>query len=200
MLEKWKGALFNTRIDQVTKAQIAAYRDARLVEGMAPRTINIHLSILRHVFAKAVNDGIIEKLPPFGRFKNSVAQAPSRPRLTDEEFEMLCRAALEESGRNGQLLHDLLRFLGYSGARKTEAQQMLWRDVDFKGDRITFRSTKGGVTRSMDMNPSLKNHLAEMWERRDPESSYLFPSLERGSRDEPVSNLEQFTKNYSRGF
>jgi len=189
ILEKWKVALCNTRIDQITKAQIAAYRDARQVEGLAPRTINIHLSILRNVFAKALDDEIIEKLPPFGRFKNSEAQAPSRPRLTDEEFEMLCRAALEKSGRNSQLMHDLLRFLGYSGARKTEAQHMLWKDVNFKGGLITFRSTKGGVTRSMDMNPALKKHLADMWERRDPESSYLFPSPERGSRDEPVSNL-----------
>jgi len=189
ILEKWKGALLNTRIDKVTKAQIAAYRDTRSVEGMSPRTINIHLSILRNVFAKAVADEIIEKLPPFGRFKNSEAQAPSRPRLSDEEFELLCRASLEESGRNGQLLHDLLRFLGYSGARKTEAQHMLWRDVNFNAGLITFRNSKGGATRSMDMNPSLKQHLSDMWERRDPESSYLFPSPERGSRDEPVSNL-----------
>ena len=34
ILEKWKGALINTRIDKVTKAQIAAYRDARPVEEM----------------------------------------------------------------------------------------------------------------------------------------------------------------------
>lgn len=189
ILEKWKAALLNTRIDKVTKGQIAAYRDACAVEGMSPRTINIHLSILRNVFDKAVADEIIEKLPSFGRYSNSEAKAPSRPRLSDEEFELLCCAALEESGRNGQLLHDLLRFLGYSGARKTEAQHMLWRDVDLKTGLITFRNTKGGVARSMDMNPSLKKHVTDMLKRRDPESSYLFPSPERGSRDEPVSNL-----------
>lgn len=189
ILEKWKAAIHNTRIDQITAAQIAAYRDARLVEGLAPRTINIHLTILRNVLAKALAAEILDKLPKFGRFKNSQAQAPSRPRLSDLQFETLCRAALEKSGRNGQLLHDLLRFLGYSGARKMEAQRMLWRDVDLPGGLVTFRNPKGGVTRSMEMNPSLKKHLADMSERRDPESSYLFPSPERGSRDEPASNL-----------
>ncbi len=66
---------------------------------------------------------------------------------------------------------------------------MLWKDVNFTGGLVTFRNSKGGVTRSMEMNPSLKKHLADMWKRRDPESSYLFPSPERGSKDEPFSNL-----------
>ena len=189
ILDKWKTVLQNTRIDQISAAQIAAYRDKRLVDGLAPRTINIHLTILRNVLAKALAAEIIEKLPKFGRFKRAETQAPSRPRLSDAQFEKLCRASLTKSGRNGQLLHDLLRFLGYSGARKMEAQRMLWRDVNFAGGLVTFRNPKGGVTRSMEMNPSLKKHLAEMWKRRDPESSYLFPSPERGTRDEPTTNL-----------
>ena len=194
ILDKWKAALHNTRIDQISAGQIAAYRDARTVEGLAPRTINIHLTILRNVLAKAVAVEILDKLPKFGRFKPRETLAPSRPRLSDAQFENLCRAALEKSGRNGQLLHDLLRFLGYSGARKMEAQRMLWRDVDLDGGLITFRNPKGGVSRSMELNPSLKNHLTDMSERRDPDSSYLFPSPERGSRDEPASNLVEAFK------
>ena len=146
------------------------------------------------MLAKAVAIEVLDRLPKFGRFKRAETLAPSRPRLSDEEFEKLCRAALEKSGRNGQLLHDLLRFLGYSGARKMEAQRMLWRDVDLDGGLITFRNPKGGVSRSMELNPSLKKHLADMRKRRDPDSSYLFPSPERGSRDEPASNLVEAFK------
>jgi hypothetical protein len=36
---------------------VAAYRDARLVEGLAPRTTNLDLTALRNVLAKAVEDG-----------------------------------------------------------------------------------------------------------------------------------------------
>ena len=77
----WKAALKNTRIDRITAAQIAAYRDACLVEGLAPRTVNLRLTVLRNVLAKAVAAEILEKLPRLGRFKNSEAQGPSRPPL-----------------------------------------------------------------------------------------------------------------------
>jgi integrase len=176
VLTRWKSHLGNTRIDQISPAQVSAYRSARLVDGLSPRTINLHLTVLRNVFAKAVEDGILLEIPRFRRFRNSEARAPARPRLSDAEFEKLCQAALDHAGRNGQLLFDLLRFLGYSGARKTEALRMLWRDVDLPGGLVTFRNPKGGVARSMELNPSIRRHLEEMATRRDPDSSYLFPS------------------------
>lgn len=191
VLDRWKAHLGNTRIDQISPAQIAAYRDARLKEGLSPRTINLHVTVLRNVLAKAVDDGQLREVPKIRRFKNSEARPPARPRLSDKEFEDLCQAALKHSGKNGQLLHDLLRFLGFSGARKTEALHMLWRDIDLSGGLITFRNPKGGVARSMEINPSLRRHLADMATRRDEECSYLFPSPERGSRDEPASSLSE---------
>jgi len=68
---------------------------------------------------------------------------------------------------------------------------MLWSDVDFNAGLIRFRKLKGGVARSMEMNPSLRQHLMDMRNRRDLESSYLFPSPERGSQDKPASNLSE---------
>lgn len=191
ILNRWIAHLGRTRIDLVAPAQISAYRSARLVDGLAPRTINLHLTVLRNVFAKAVEDGILLELPRFRRFKNSEARAPLRPRLSDTEFNALCGAALSAGGRNGQLLSDFLRFLGYSGARKTEAIRMLWRDVNLDGGLITFRNPKGGVARSMEINPSLQRHLADMQTRKDPDSSYLFPSPERGRADIPAANLAE---------
>lgn len=191
ILQKWKKHLGKTRLDQVTPMQVAAYRNDRLAQGLSPRTINLHLTVLRNVFAKAVEEEILPELPRFRRFRNSEARAPARPRLSDAEFEEICQGALKSSGRNGQLLYDLLRFLGYSGARKTEALRMLWRDVDVDGGLITFRNPKGGVARSMEINPTLRRHLADMAGRRDPESSYLFPSPERGSSDIPAVNLAE---------
>lgn len=194
VLEKWKAHLGNTRIDQLTLAQTAAYRNTRLVEGLAPRSINLPLTMLRNVLAKAVEDGLIPEMPRIKGFKASEARAPARPRLTDQEFEKLSRAALDSGGKNGQLLHDLLRFLGYSGARKTESLKMLWRDVELDGGLIRFRNPKGGIARAMELNPSLRAHLEDMKSRRDPESSYLFPSPERGSRDEHARNLAEAFK------
>lgn len=194
ILDKWKAHLGSTRIDQISPAQISAYRDARLVSGVAPRTINLHLTVLRNVLAKGVADGILSELPRLRRFRNSESRAPSRPRLSDADFEKLCAGALAHGGRNGQLLHDLLRFLGYSGARKAESLRMLWKDVDLHARMVTFRNPKGGVARSMEMNPTLHAHLHDMNGRRDPDGSYLFPSPERGGRDEPATNLAEAFK------
>jgi integrase len=189
MLEKWKTFLSSTRVDRITTAQMAAFRDARLLEGCAPRTINLNLTVLRNVLNKAVADGVLKHLPRFPRFRNAEARPPARPRLSDVEFEKLCRAALEHSGHSGQLLHDVLRFLGYSGARKSETLRLLWRDVDLADGLVTFRNPKGGVARSMELNPFLRRHLEDMWGRRDPECSYVFPGPQRGSTDKHASNL-----------
>lgn len=191
VLDKWKEILGNTRIDQISPAQVARYRDGKLVEGMAPRTINLHVTILTNVLKKAWVDGVISQVPKFPRFKNSETRPPTRPRLTNKEFEDLCSAAHLHGGRNGQLLHDLIKFLGYSGARKTETLRMLWKDVDLDKQMVTFRNTKGGVARSMEMNPALANHLQEMSGRREASCSYLFPSPERGERDMHASNLSE---------
>lgn len=47
----------------------------------------------------------------------------------------------------------------------------------------------------MEMNPALRTHLQAMKQRRDPESSYLYPSPECGKRDEHAKSLvESFNR------
>ena len=42
---------------------------------------------------------------------------------------------------------DLVQFLAFTGARKEEAANVLWSDVDLQRDRVHLRVTKGGQPR-----------------------------------------------------
>lgn len=48
---------------------------------------------------------------------------------------------------------DLVEFLAFTGARKEEAANVTWGDVDFIRERIYLRATKGGRLRFVPMSP-----------------------------------------------
>lgn len=75
---------------------------------------------------------------PTKRLKRLAHKSPKRPLLTPAQFEKLCSTALTACERNGQELHDYLRFLAYCGAREKEALHIRWVDVDLKGKRLVI--------------------------------------------------------------
>ena len=169
-LDKWKQHLGPVRLDKITPAMIASYRDQRLVAGLSPRTVNLAVQHLRNVLARAVDDGLL-LVNPVDRIKRLPHKPPKRPLLTMTQFEQLCAAALSACARNGQELHDYLRFLAYSGAREKEALRVRWQDVDFERRTLVIGAdglSKNGEQRTVDLNPALEAHLRACWQRRDP--------------------------------
>src|SRR5207248_4583316 len=84
-----------------------------------------------------------------------------------------------------------------SGAREKEALRVRWEDVDFKHERVTIGSdgqTKNWESRTIEFNPHLRALLHEMRRRRAPDSSWLFPSPQRGTRDEHAKSFRESLK------
>ena len=189
-LIRWMEALGHVRLDKITKPMIAAFIDGRLKAGLSARSVNLDVIALRNVLKKAANDGHLTTLPMAG-FKPLKVRTVKRPLLTPAQFEKLCTAA-RRCGKNGEELVDYLKFLAFTGARCSEALRIKWTDVDFERRQVTIGAdglSKNGKSRVVDFNPNLEAHLRDMWQRRAPDTAWLFPSPQRGDQDRAAKSL-----------
>ncbi|HUS34448.1 MAG TPA: tyrosine-type recombinase/integrase [Verrucomicrobiae bacterium] len=175
-------------------------------QPLSNRTINLDIIALNNCLNRAMKiDKMISKLPT-QHWESLDHTAPRRPLWTKEQIELVCQKALEREKTKqetekragcGQMVVDYIRFLCFSGSRRTAALQVKWSDVDFQNRRVWFeRGVKYGQPYCFEFNDRLESLLKEMHARRQPDSEHLFPSPrsgkdERGNRiDAPVLTLQ----------
>jgi integrase len=196
-----KAAFGHVRVDAITTAMLAAWRDKRLLSGVSPLTVNLDLVVLREVFRKCLEDGLIIRNPMAKLVKLEERKPLERKFLRPTELWSLLDESLarlppdgQAKYRNGELLADFLKLLAYSGAREQEALALRWPDVDFERKQLTIGAggdSKNSLARRVDFNDTLARHLQDMAARRDPESDFLFPSPQRGERDQAARSLRK---------
>jgi integrase len=194
-LALWTEHLGQLRVNQVKRVHVNRFVEKRLKEGLSARTANLDVISLRNVLKRAVDEGLIQRLPTEGLrpLKTTVRK---RPLFGPTELEKLCAAAFEtrkndadesvEVTKNGQEFVDYVKLLAYSGARRNEALALRWSDVDFDREQLTIGAsgdTKNRTARVVDFNSKLRGHLREMKRRKAPDSDWLFPSPQRGKKD-----------------
>lgn len=183
-IARWVAHLGGVRLDKITAPMIHSYREKRLGQGRAARTANLETVVLRNVLKLAIERGLIERLPDVRQLKQK--PPARRPLMTKDQFRALLAAATEDVTKNAVLFRLYLRFLALTGTREVEALAVRWQDVDFKREIVTIGA--GGVSknhraRDVDFSPELRALLAEMDAIRPPDSSWLFPSPQRGTKD-----------------
>lgn len=85
--------------------------------------------------------------------------------------------------------------LALGGAREQEAIKLRGADVDFERTLLTIGAdadTKNRECRRLDLNPDLEAHLKDMHSRHAPDSQWMFPSPQRGDRDERAETFREF--------
>lgn len=189
---RWVAHLGGIRLDKITPPVIHSYREKRLSKGTSARTVNLDTISLRNVLKFARDRELIERLPETRQLRQK--PSPKRTLLTKEQFGDLLAAATEETTKNSALFRLYLRFLALTGAREKEALAVRWSDVDFARETVTIGS--GGVaknhkSRTVDFSPELGDLLRQMHTGRPPDSSWLFPSPQRGSRDVAAQTLRE---------
>jgi integrase len=203
ILGRWTDFLGQLRDDQIKRVHVNRFIEGRLNEDVSPRTVNLDIIALRVVLKRAVEDGLIQRLPTEGLRPLKTATR-KRSLFSTEDWKTLCVAANElrkdESGarmpvtENAQQFTDYLRFMAYCGARRNEALGVRWQDVDFKQRQLTIGAegdTKNRSARVVDFNPELEAHLLDMHKRKAPDSQWLFPSPQRGERDVPARTFKE---------
>jgi integrase len=203
-LARWCDHLGHVRIDQISTPMIEAFIDKRLKGGsfggrrlhsISARTANLDLLMLRNVLNAAVDDGLLREVPKAKMLDEP--PPPQRRLLLPTELDRLITGAKTACMKNGQQLADYLQFLAFSGSREKEALRVRINDVSFEQERVTIGSdglSKNWESRTVEFNSKLGALLREMFSRRAPDSSWLFPSPQRGGRDAHAKSFRESLK------
>jgi integrase len=191
-LNRWVKAIGQLPLDKIRTHHVTSALHQLKEDGLSNRTRNVSLVCLRGVLKEARLDGHLKTLPVEGIPWQRVDSKP-RALMTSQEIDLFCRASMVAT-KNGQEFADYVRLMAYCGAREQEAIKIQWADVDFERGLLTVGSdadTKNREGRHVDFNPSLEALLKEMHERRAPDSRWLFPSPQRGERDEHAKTFRE---------
>jgi integrase len=180
----WKKHLGEVRLHQITRAMVNKYIAQRQAAGRSGRTVNLEVIAFRNVMKRAIDDGHLKSLPTENL--RPLKWTPRKRGLIQmEEIERLCAAA-GEGFKNGPEFADYLRFLAFTGARRSEALRVQWADVNWPIRQVTIGAdgqSKNRQARTVDFNSKLEVLLREMDGRKAPDSKWLFPSPMGGTED-----------------
>ena len=124
------------RLDGIGPREIEAYKAAKVVSGLSPKTINNHLTVLRRLLAVACEWGKLASVPHFRWLR---APAPEFDFLTFEEAERLV------DGADADWL-PMIMIAMRTGLRQGELLALRWDDIDLVAGRLMVRrSAVSGV-------------------------------------------------------
>ncbi len=178
LLRSMAATLGGRRLRELTPSLVHDHIAARIKAGISARTANLEIIVLRNVLKSAVEDSLLTTLPKFKRLKEIKT---ARRCLTTAEVERVAEAA-RLAPKTGQMVHDFILLMAFSGGRSAETLRLRWQDVDVVQKQLHFGMdglSKNGERRSVDFNARLEAHLLDMEKRRVPDSDFLFPSPKR---------------------
>jgi integrase len=171
-------------------------KGARTVGG---RTLDLNKLALDHVLDWAVTEKWL-KVKPDLQWKKK-AKAPKTVRLiTDGELARFCAANLvtlegltvlpkrirqlrAAQAESAEAFEDFLRLMALTGGREHETIVQDWNNVNWERRVIHFpgENAKAGggepaAPREIPFYDKLESHLKSMWERRNKDSDWIFPS------------------------
>ena len=207
-INRWIEAVGHLRLDKIRAHHITGHLHGLRTAKKSARTCNLALTCLRNVLKSARIDGHLKASPADGLewFKT---EKKAHRLYSPDEIDRLCEAALApryfesrvakdgEQGvplKNGVQFCQYLRFLQYSGCREQEAVRIRWCDVDMEQGHAMIGAegdSKNREARAVDLNSQLRQLLEDMAKRRAPDSQWLFPSPQRGERDDHARTFRE---------
>jgi integrase len=198
----------------ITEDDLLDYIRLKIDAGLAPRTIETALSIVRRVLGLAQRKGTIDRNPAerIGELmrrveRRAATEVQTIDAWTPEEIQNLLSAAAEHEPR----FYPALLTLMSTGMRRGELLGLKWTDVDFNQSRIAVRralvrgqltTPKNGKGRQIAMSPGLGSTLLDLLGTRRRESlheswseipEWVFCSRTGGQLDE-----RNFTRTWDR--
>ena len=138
----------------ITATRILEFRAKLQSGGLAPRTVNLVLALVRSILRFAVANSHIAASPTDrlgrGKLMLPVEKSKLAPPIADREDVGRLLATVRDLGDELTRpdLHPLFALLAYTGLRRGEALGLRWGDVDLERRMITVRRSYEGQTKS----------------------------------------------------
>ena len=161
-------------LTSLTAADVQRFLDHRTGKGLAPKTVNVDVKIIRGALNAARRQGLIPTNPAKA-VELPEAVGMERGTFTPAEVKMLVDTADGE--------WKLLILLAYfTGARLSDCARMQWEGVDLGEGTLTFTETKTGAKVTAPLHPDLLARLNKLAGTDKPEV-FIMPAIaaQRGS-------------------
>ncbi len=167
-------ALGSKRLDAITTHDLESYTADKKQSGLAPSTINGHLTVLSTLMRCAVEWGLLDAVPKMHKLK---VPPPEFDWLRPAEADRLLAVAAAEP-KWSALFTLALR----AGLRRGELLALRWADIDFEAPAVDVRrsvyrgrlgSTKGNRNRRLPLTADAVAALRR-WRRRSL-GPWVFP-------------------------
>ena len=99
---------------------------------------------------------------------------------TEEEMDNLFEAS-KHVGDDAELLYDSLLFAYYTGDRQGELLKLMWSDVSFEHNTVTFRDTKNHEDHTIPISKELKSMLDNRYHHRTCDQVFPWRGCRRGA-------------------
>ena len=149
-------------LSKITTEKIEGFKDLRLKNGKKPATVSLELRVLKTMFNRAIDWGLISANPVKG-VKLPKHDNISVRFLTKNEVEKLISTI--KADENIQFLRIVKAYL-HTGARRNELLPPLltWDNVDFEERKVMVNGQKGQSERFLPMNQTLFDLFTEIKE------------------------------------
>jgi hypothetical protein len=175
LLKSWPG-LASRDVRRVTRADCEAWADS-FARTASPTRFNNTLAGLRHVFAVAIEASAIYA-DPSAKVRRVRLRAKPLTLPTAANFQQLLEEIRSARGRYSRSCADFVEGLAVTGARKNEAAELEWRDLNLEAGVIVLRGDPETGTKNW------KVHRAPMI----PAARALFERMRHDRPDEPLTN------------
>ena len=176
MLEYFKGK----RLDDISVREVQTYHIA-VSQKLASSTANRHLMLLSMIFATARKWQVVpETFNPTAGVKQFKENLKHLPQLKQADIAPLFKAMAQDPN---QLAVACIKVMLLTGARRSEAQGMLWSALDLAAGIWVIEKTKSGNTHVVQLNDAALAVLAAVPRTASP---YVFPG--HVDKNKPLHN------------
>ena len=156
-------------LEIVGKADAIAFRDRIAQEGLAARTVNQTIKLVRGIYAEAVEQGYIGRNPFAGvdRLPENTEDTKREPFTTKEVADLIAVATGDLKG--------LIILAATTGLRLMDGARIKWSNIDLKDKLIKIKTSKTGARLTLPIH-----HAFEAWLKDQPRGigmAQVFPSL-----------------------
>jgi len=168
ILEMFASYFGDTQLSQITTWQIEKWKVERR-KDVKPGTVNRQLTVIKHMFRKAVDWGLTANNPATGVKRFSVNDQRTRF-LTEDEIPRLLEAC--EVDITSPWLLPIVTLALHTGLRQGELLGLRWEDVDIERGLITTKRTKNLKLKANPLNDPAREAL--VWLNDHCYGDYLF--------------------------